>query len=114
MNEEKSPTLNDTLLNSDVLQDTSKKADDDDADASLYKKWVIDEDSAAHKVKMGLIYGTPLIAVVIVLTYLHHVAGYPGLRWLTTDDLREIRSIAISVLSGVSSSLAVGYFFRQK
>lgn len=114
MNDEKFPTLNDTFLNSDVLQDAPKKADGDDADMSVYKKWGIDEDSAVHKVKMGLIYGTPLIAVVIVLTYLHHVAGYPGMRWLTPDDLREIRSIAISVLSGVSSSLAVGYFFRQK
>ena len=39
MNDEKSPTLNDSFLNSDVLQDAPKKADGDDADASLYKKW---------------------------------------------------------------------------
>ncbi len=114
MNDEKSPTLNDSFLNSDVLQDAPKKADGDDADASLYKKWVIDEDSAAHKVRMRLIYGTPVVAGLIVLTYLHHVVGFPCMRWLSPDDLREIRSIAISVLSGVSSSLAVGYFFRQK
>ena len=96
------------------MQDAPKKADGDDADASLYKKWVIDEDSAAHKVRMRLIYGTPVVAGLIVLTYLHHVVGFPCMRWLSPDDLREIRSIAISVLSGVSSSLAVGYFFRQK
>ena len=114
MNDEKSPTLNDSFLNSDVLQDAPKKADGDDADASLYKKWGIDEDSAAHKVRMRLIYGTPVVAGLIVLTYLHHVVGFPCMRWLSPDDLREIRSIAISVLSGVSSSLAVGYFFRQK
>lgn len=113
MPDEKAPALDANLLDSDVL-DESSKPDADDSDMRLYKKWSREEDSAAHWIKMGFIYGIPALSVALLLTYLHHVAGFHCLRWLTADDLREIRGIAISVLSGVSSSIAVGYFFRNK
>lgn len=113
MLDEQKPALDAKLLDSDIL-DESSKLDADDSDMKIYKKWGRDEDSAVHWIKMVFIYGIPALAVVIILTYLHHIAGPHDWRWLTDDDLREIRGIAISVLSGVSSSIAVGYFFRNK
>ena len=85
-----------------------------DPDASLaHKRWAIEEARELHSVRVWAIRIVAGLAVACVIIYFWHVVGLHCLRWLDAQDLAELRSIALSILSGVSASLAVGYFFRK-
>ena len=106
------PTLDESDVNESVLGDSRTKGDSSDADGPLI--WAQEESRAFHVVKMAWIYGVPILAGVFVIVYIWHLIGFPCMRWLKDPDLAEMRSISVSVLSGVVSSIAVSYFFRNK
>jgi hypothetical protein len=108
------PTLDETDVNEAVKSAFSAKSDPDDADEELIKQWAQDENKAFHYVKMGIIYCVPSFGLICILIYFWHVMGYPGWRWLTATELQDMRSVSVSILSGVFSSLAVSYFYRNK
>lgn len=84
---------------------------DTDVDNDAYERA---EASALHVVKMIALIVVPIIAAACVLIYIFHVTMPHCWRWLDEEDLSLLRSMCVSVLSGVISSLAVGYFFTKR
>lgn len=106
------PTLDELDVNESVLGDSQTKEDSENADEPLI--WAREESKAFHLVKMAWIYGVPILAGVFVIVYIWHLIGFPCLRWLDDPDLTDMRSVSVSILSGVVSSIAVSYFYRNK
>lgn len=86
----------------------------EDPDIRLARqRWAIEETREVHSARIWAIRVIALIATTCVTVYFWHVIGPHCARWLDAEDLAELRSVALSILSGVSASLAVGYFFRR-
>ena len=103
-----------TLDENDVEKTLARSCGDpDDADAGLIDQWAKDVSRAFHRVKMGFIYCVPILGLICILIYFWHATAPGGWRWLPAEDLKDLRSTAVSILSGVISSIAVGYFYRK-
>lgn len=108
-----SPTLDEGDVD-DIFRDSSEISGPDDPDESLITQWAKEESKAFHYVKLGCIYGVPVLAAICIIIYFWHVVGFPCLQWLSDENMKDLRSISVSILSGVISSIAVGYFYRNK
>lgn len=110
------PWLDEADVYSDVTSSMPEIQDSDatDPDEVLAKRWAQEETRAFHWVKMICIRGIPILAGVCIIVYFWHIIGFPCMRWMSEADLKDLRSIVVSVLSGVVSSVAVGYFYRNK
>lgn len=97
----------------EVLSDSTKEADSDDADGE-WLRWQKDEGKAFHLVKMVSIYGLPLLTSAIVVVYFLNLLLPQSWRWLSPDELSGLQSLVVSVLSGVATSVAVNYFYKSK
>lgn len=106
--------LNSKEVDDEVLSDSLKKTDSEDADNDEWLQWQKDEHRAFHWVKMGCIYGVPVLAAVVIIVYFWNLLMPSCVRWLCTEELSGIQSLAISIVSGVSTSLAVNYFYKSK
>lgn len=84
---------------------------DPDRDKALYEKL---EAGVLHWVKLIAILFIPLLASACVLVYVLHILLPEGWRWLREEDLSSLRSLSVSVLAGVISSVAIGYFVPKK
>lgn len=82
-----------------------------DADNELYEKL---EAGALHWIKIVAILFIPVLAGACVLVYVLHILLPESCRWLCEDDLSALRSVSVSVLTGVLSSLVIGYFVPKK
>lgn len=100
-------------VDNEVLSDSSNKLDSEDADEQ-WIQWQREEHKAFHWVKIGCIYGLPILAAVVIVVYFLNLLLPCSCRWLTTGELSEIQSLVVSILSGVATSLAVNYFYRNK
>ena len=65
-------------------------------------------------VKIFAIVVCPICLIAIFITYMFHLILPNNLRWLSENNLSEIKSIAVAVCSGVFSSLVSSYFFNSK
>ena len=97
-------------LHEEIVENETQSPDSEDADRTA---WLKDEDRAFHKVKLGVIYGIPAAAAAAIVVYLIHALGPECVRWLSPEDLKDLRSAAISIVAGVSTSLSVQYFYRK-
>lgn len=78
------------------------------------KLWEKKEAVIVHWVKIAVFCLVPLLAGICVIVYLLHLLLPSDWRWLCDEDLAALRSASISILAGVMSSVAVGYFFPKK
>ncbi len=84
---------------------------DGNADEEAHKRA---EAGALHWIKLVAILFIPALAGVCVLVYVLHMLLPESYRWLCDEDLSALRSLSISVLTGVLSSLAIGYFVQKR
>lgn len=93
----------------------SESTDDvgDNVDKKLADEWSRKEKGAFHHVKMISIYFIPIVACIVIIVYFFNILSPEKYRWLTMADIAEIRGIVISVIAGVSTSLAINYFYRK-
>lgn len=78
------------------------------------KLWEKKEAAIIHRVKIAAFCLIPLLATTCVVVYMLHLILPSDWRWLCDEDLAALRSASISILAGVMSSVAVGYFFPKK
>lgn len=63
------------------------------------------------KVAIIICFGS-LIAILI--TYIFHLIFPNNWRWLSENNISEIKTIAVAIVSGVFSNLVSSYFFNSK
>ncbi|KLI44928.1 hypothetical protein R4K89_13715 [Brachyspira intermedia] len=78
------------------------------------KRQTINEKRFIFWVKISAIIVCSLFLIAIFIAYMLHLILPEHKRWLTLNDISEIKSMAIAVGSGVFSSLATSYFFNSK
>ena len=101
-------------VDNEILSDSLKEVDSENADNDEWLRWQKDEHRAFHWVKMGCIYGVPILAAVVIVVYFSNLLLPCSYRWLSTGELSEIQSLVVSIISGVATSSAVNYFYKSK
>ena len=67
------------------------------------------EKSARHLIKMGLYWVLAICAVVMIASYLANMLLPAELRWLSQEDLSNLKDVVISIASGLIMSLAISH-----
>lgn len=106
------PQLDTTEIDKEIDRDSEKNADKENADDQWIKQLHRDEEAAFHWVKMGCIYLVPILAASVIIVYVLNLLLPLEWRWLTPEDLSGIQNLAISIFSGVATSLSVNYFYK--
>lgn len=105
-------------INKDLSNEFDPKDNDnEDLDTKAKneeKKQSINEKKFIFWVKILGIIVCSLFLIAVFIAYMLHLILPENKRWLTTNDILEIKSIAIAVASGIFSSLASSYFFNSK
>ena len=82
---------------------------DSDLERSLQKKEV----NAFHYVKISAIYLIAGLAGLYLVLFFLNLFLPESHRWLSHQELLDLRGIAISILSGVITSLAINYLSKR-
>ncbi|PPS23148.1 hypothetical protein [Brachyspira murdochii] len=94
-----------------------KDNDNEDLDTKAKneeKRQSISEKKFIFWVKIVSIIVCSACLIAIFIVYIFHLIFPNNCRWLSENNLSEIKSIAVAVGSGVFSSLASSYFFNSK
>ncbi len=112
VNNDHLPSLDSFEVDSEILSGSPKGLDSENADEA-FLRWEKDEHKAFHWVKMGCIFVVPILAGVTIVCYFANILLPASCRWLTVEELSGIQSLVVSIISGVTTSLAVNYFYKN-
>lgn len=101
-------------LNNDFNPKDNNNKDLDNELKDEEKKQSISEKKLIFGLKKAAIIVCFGSLIAIFLTYVFHIIFPEHKRWLTPNDISEIKSVAVAVASGIFSSLATSYFFNSK
>lgn len=100
-------------INKDLEKDIEdKKSDKEDPD-TIRKRNKSEELNILFNIKRIVIYVVSIVLILIFLVYICHIIMPIKLRWLSAEDIEKIRSIAVSIIVGIMSSLISAYFFNR-
>lgn len=101
-----------TNINNNLTNDFNPKDNNNNKD--LDNEFMNGEKKLIFVVKILGIIVSSLFLIAVFIIYMLHLILPENKRWLTTNDILEIKSIAVAVASGIFSSLASSYFFNSK
>lgn len=101
-----------TNINNNLTNDFNPKDNNNNKD--LDNELMNGEKKLIFVVKILGIIVSSLFLIAVFIIYMLHLILPENKRWLTTNDILEIKSIAVAVASGIFSSLASSYFFNSK
>lgn len=100
-------------INKDLEEDISvKKSDLEDPD-TIRKRNESKELTILFQIKRIVIYLVSVALIVIFLVYVLHLIMPIKFRWLSIEEIEKIRSIAVSIIVGIMSSLIPMFFFKR-
>lgn len=100
-------------INKDLEKDIEdKKSDKEDPD-TIRKRNKSEELNILFKIKRMVIYVVSIVLILIFVVYICHIIMPIKLRWLSAEEIEKIRSIAVSIIVGIMSSLISAYFFNR-
>lgn len=100
-------------INKDLEEDISvKKSDLEDPD-TIRKRNESKELTILFQIKRIVIYLVSVELIVIFLVYVLHLIIPIKFRWLSIEEIEKIRSIAVSIIVGIMSSLIPMFFFKR-
>lgn len=101
----------------DLNENIDSAVDDQDKleelDYNQRKQHKIDDNKTLHKIKKFTMIGLAILCAVIVVVYVLNTIFPVRWVWLSTEQMADIRSLAISILIGVIASLINNYFWRK-
>lgn len=68
-----------------------------------------DEENKRHAIKIFALIFFAGIGVAMIFVYIYHLLMPDSLRWLTPDEVAAIKDLALSIMTGVSVSLAIQF-----
>lgn len=96
-------------------QTTSRALEENENnDADLDRQQRRQEKILKHKIKQKAFLVGAFIAGVCLAIYLIHIIGPHWMRWLTEEEVDNLRGFAVAIGTGVFSALASGYLFDKK
>lgn len=103
--------------NSSLREDTEsealeKKIENSDSLEDLRKQHQKNDLKQLHLIRKWGIYLIAGICAFIVISYFWNLAGF-GYKWLSAEEMRELRDLAISISVGVIASLVNSYFLQS-
>ncbi|MEI0605024.1 hypothetical protein R4K55_12475 [Brachyspira alvinipulli] len=113
-NNKTTTNINDNLNNDFNPKDNNNNKDLDNELKDEEKRQIISEKKLIFCLKKAAIIVCFGSLIAIFITYIYHLIFPNNLRWLSENNLSEIKSIAVAVGSGVFSSLVSSYFFNSK
>lgn len=100
-------------INKDLEKDIKdKKSDKDDPD-TIRERNKSEELNILFNIKRIVIYVVSIVLILIFLVYIYHLIMPIQARWLLSEEVEKIRSIAISIIVGIMSGLISTYFFKR-
>lgn len=86
----------------------SANPDKDIKEKSRLHEWV-----SLHHVRLFAIYFCAGIGAVIALVYALHLILPESWRWLTPENLSELKGFSLSIISGVAVSIAISFVKKE-
>lgn len=83
------------------------------SDTDLERQHRRDDKVTLHRIKKSCFYGFGVLCTVFVIVWLWHVVMPASWRWLVAEEITNIQSIAISILTGAIASLVISYFLKK-
>lgn len=96
------------------ISDNFKTSEIQISDADLERQHRRDDKVTLHRIKKICYYGFGAICTVFVIVWLWHVLMPERWRWLTENEITNIQSIALSIMTGAMASLVSSYFLKKK
>ena len=81
--------------------------------AELDKQHIANTKTITHWIKIGALGTCAFLAFAIVVVYTLHLLIPEGGRWLDAEDLQHIEKAGLTIIVGVVSTLATGYFLTS-
>ena len=99
---------------SSAVHDELRLSDDSEDDekaymASLRKR----ERTALHYIKLGGLLFSVFTTMSIVTIYLWHLVSPKNLQWMCTEQLAELKGLAITIITGLILSQLTAYFHQK-
>lgn len=85
----------------------------EELEADLESQHRRDDKIVLHRIKKYSLIAFAIVAGITVVVYLWHVFMPEGARWLSDQEVGEIRSFALSICTGVGAALVGNYFFHR-
>lgn len=84
------------------------------SDRDLLAQHRREESIMFYRIKKYASYLFAVLACAYVCIYLFNLLAPQWLRWLTAEDLSDMREVVVSILAGVLSSIVSGYFWHRR
>lgn len=68
-----------------------------------------DEENKRHAIKIFALIFFAGIGVAMIFVYVYHLLMPDSWRWLTPEEVAAIKDLALSIMTGVSVSLAIKF-----
>lgn len=81
--------------------------------AQLDRAQSIQQQKVIHIIKIALFTIVPFSLVMIMLVYFLHMVLPDTWRWLTKNELMELKDIAMPIIVGVVSTFICNYLFKK-
>lgn len=79
-----------------------------------YEKMQYGEDKCFYIIRLVIVCIAVFLAFAIVIIYLIHLTCPMSWRWLCKSEVTQIKDLAISIIVGLTLSIATTYFFKMK
>lgn len=100
-------------INKDLEEDISvKKSDIEDPD-TIRKRNESKQLTILFQIKRIVICLVSVALIAVFIVYILHLILPIQLRWLSSEEIEKIRSVAVSIIVGIMSSLIPILFFDR-
>lgn len=97
-----------------IISSNQNEDDDEKAFAKACRQMRLGEEKTRSSVRQKFAYGSLGCAGILVFTYLLNLVFPEDWRWLSSADMKEIKDVAIAILTGVTVSIGTALFLDSK